>query len=375
MPLRPVWAEVDLGALGHNVGEVRRLVGPKVKIMAVVKANAYGHGAAEVARAAVRSGADWLGVATPEEAFSLREEGVEAPILVLGYVPYTDLEELIRKDVSITVFSLAQAKDASRVAARRGAAVRVHVKIDTGMMRIGFLPGRKTEEEIFQLASLPGVVAEGIFTHFALADAEDKSFTREQLKRFLALVSSLERGGLRIPLRHAANSAAIIDIPETHLDMVRAGIMIYGLFPSPEVSQNKVELRPVMSWKSRIILVKEVGAGTGISYGHTFITARKSLIATVPLGYADGFSRLLSNKACVLVRGRRVPVVGRICMDQFMADVTGVEGVAEGDEVVIFGRQGQEFIGVDELARTLGTINYEVVCMVSSRVPRRYTGA
>lgn len=375
MPLRPVWAEVDLGALGHNVGEVRRLVGSKVKIMAVVKANAYGHGAAEVARAAVRSGADWLGVATPEEAFSLREEGVEAPILVLGYVPYTDLEELIRKDVSITVFSLAQAKDASRVAARRGAAVRVHVKIDTGMMRIGFLPGRKTEEEIFQLASLPGVVAEGIFTHFALADAEDKSFTREQLKRFLALVSSLERGGLRIPLRHAANSAAIIDIPETHLDMVRAGIMIYGLFPSPEVSQNKVELRPVMSWKSRIILVKEVGAGTGISYGHTFITARKSLIATVPLGYADGFSRLLSNKACVLVRGRRVPVVGRICMDQFMADVTGVEGVAEGDEVVIFGRQGQEFIGVDELAQALGTINYEVVCMVSSRVPRRYTGA
>ncbi|MBC7345130.1 MAG: alanine racemase, partial [Clostridia bacterium] len=237
------------------------------------------------------------------------------------------------------------------------------------------LPGRKTEEEIFQLASLPGVVAEGIFTHFALADAEDKSFTREQLKRFLALVSSLERGGLRIPLRHAANSAAIIDIPETHLDMVRAGIMIYGLFPSPEVSQNKVELRPVMSWKSRIILVKEVGAGTGISYGHTFITARKSLIATVPLGYADGFSRLLSNKACVLVRGRRVPVVGRICMDQFMADVTGVEGVAEGDEVVIFGRQGQEFIGVDELAQALGTINYEVVCMVSSRVPRRYTGA
>lgn len=370
--MRPVWAEINLQAVGHNLREIRRIIPSHTKIMAIVKANAYGHGAGAVVPKLLEAGADYLGVAILAEALEMREQGIKAPILILGYTGEEYYPLVVKYELTQTIFSLRQAESLSKAAVSLNKKVKVHLKIDTGMGRIGFLVTPQAVKEVEEIAQLPGLELEGIFTHLANADAGDKSYCRFQLDNFFWFVRQVEQAGIKIKYKHVANSAAIIDLPQCHLDLVRPGIMLYGLYPSKEVAQSKVKLVPAMSLKARITHLKEVGPGTSISYGCTYTTKEKALIATLPLGYADGYTRLLSNKGMALVRGRKVPVVGRICMDQCMLNVSNVPGVALGDEVVLLGRQGTASISADELAELIGTINYEVLCMLSSRVPRIY---
>ncbi|MDK2880862.1 MAG: alanine racemase [Clostridia bacterium] len=369
---RPAWIEIDLSALCSNVRELRRVANPSAAVMAVVKANGYGHGLEEVSRAALKSGASWLGVALLQEALALREKGITAPILVLGYTPTEYAEDVVRNDVSQTVTAWEDAVALAAAARRLGKRAKVHIKIDTGMGRLGFYPNRDTLEVICRLARLPGLEVEGIYTHFATADEEDKSYTEEQFARFQCLLKELAARQLFIRWKHCANSAALLDLPFTHLDLVRPGIAIYGYYPSSHVRHDLISLKPVMSLKARLAFVKEVPAGSRISYGGTFVTRQRTRIATVPLGYGDGYSRLLSGKSEVLVKGVRAPVVGRICMDQLMVDVGHIPDVKQGDEVVLLGRQGEEEITAEELAKKLGTISYEVLCMLSVRLPRIY---
>jgi alanine racemase len=379
-----IWAEVDLSAIAHNVTEVRRRTDPKAKLMAVVKANGYGHGAVEVARTAIANGAEWLGVARLPEAIALREAGFSVPILVLGYTPPAAASRLIEYDIKQSVYSLAAAQAYSSVAVSRGARIQVHLKVDTGMGRLGLVPaalaghgaGNSGGEEFIRaataIARLPGLDAEGIFTHFAAADSANTSYAKRQLSLFLEVLASLRAAGIEFPVRHAANSAAVIQLPESHLDLVRPGIALYGLKPSDETGLTGITLQPAMAFKTRIIHLKSVPAGTCISYGMTHRTPSPTVVATIPAGYADGYRRLLSSRGQMLVRGRRVPVVGRVCMDLTMLDVGAVPDVQMEDEVVIFGRQGNECISADDLACGLGTINYEIVCDLTSRVPRVY---
>lgn len=372
MDLRPAWAEVDLSAIAHNFREIRRITKPGTKIMAVVKANAYGHGAPEVSKTVLQEGADWLGVAILNEARELRNAGITAPVLILGYTPPEQLPGVVELGVSQTVYSWETAKILSDAAQSLHKTAKIHIKIDTGMTRLGFAPTDESADIIARIHQLPNMKIEGIWTHFAVADITDKEFSRTQFTRFAGFIENLERLGVHIPLKHACNSAGIIDLPDFHMDLVRPGISLYGLYPSDEVDKSKIQLRPAMSLKARLAYVKPVTAGATVSYGRTFTVEKDTVIATIPVGYADGYTRLLSNKAQVLIRGRRAPVAGRVCMDQFMADVGHIGGVACGDEVVLIGRQGDEEITADELAGLLGTINYEITCMIGARVPRIY---
>jgi len=381
-----IWAEIDLGAIAGNLRELRRLTDPRAKVMAVVKADGYGHGACEVARTALAAGAEWLGVARLHEAVRLREAGLAAPLLVLGYTPPEDAERLVEFDLRQSVYSLEAAESYSAAARRRGGRIRVHLKIDTGMGRLGLVPaalslspagdrdpvGDDLLRTAQAVARLPGLEAEGIFTHFAASDSADKSHARGQLRIFLEVLARLKQGGVEFALRHAANSAAVIDLPESHLDLVRPGIALYGLRPSDEVELSRIRLTPAMTLKSRIIHLKEVPAGTCVSYGMTHRTPAPTVIATIPTGYADGYRRQLSSRGEMLVGGRRVPVVGRVCMDLTMLDVGAVPAPRIEDEVVIFGRQNNAAISADDLALALGTINYEVVCDLTQRVERVY---
>jgi len=367
----PVWAEISLEAIGKNTGEIRKITRPEAKIMAIVKANGYGHGALEVSKTVLRHGADCLGVARLGEALELRWQGIEASILVLGYTPPEEAAEAIRHSITLAAYTEEQFANISRIAVQLGKTAVVHVKVDTGMGRLGFLPGRHSAEIIGKLACFPNLHLEGIFTHYATADEADKSYANLQTDRFLDFLSTLAKMGITFPLRHAANSAALINLPETHLDMVRPGITLYGLYPSPEVAR-KIELQPAMGVKALVSHVKEVEKGSSISYGRTFVAKRRTVIATLPLGYADGYARLLSNRGEVLLHGRRAPVVGRVCMDQTMLDITEIPGVAPGDTAVVLGKQGEEAITAEELGEKTGSINYEVVCKFSARIPRVY---
>ena len=369
---RPVWAEIDLDALKNNVQEMRRITDLNAQLMAVVKANGYGHGIEQTASTALQSGATWLGVALLQEAVLLRDKGITAPILVLGYTPVDDAVEVINHDISQTIFTVEDARAFAVAAHRLGKKAKVHIKIDTGMGRLGFSLQGDTLDKIRSLSQLPGLDIEGIFTHFATADDSDKSFAEEQFMRFQQLLKQLAAHHIYIKWRHCANSASVIDLPYTHLDLVRPGIALYGYYPSPYVNRALVKLLPVMSLKARVAFVKEVAEGCSISYGRKYIAKKKTFIATIPLGYGDGYSRLLSNQGEVLIRGKRAPVVGRVCMDQLMVDVGHLPDVQQGDEVVLLGRQEGEEITADELAGKLGTISYEVLCMISERVPRVY---
>lgn len=369
--MHPIWAEIDLNAIVHNLNEVKRVIKPGARIMAVLKANAYGHGAVKVAQTALASGADYLAVARLDEALTLRRHGIESPILVFGYIPPEHYPDSVKNSITHTVYTLEMARQLNKTAEEAGIQAKVHIKIDTGMGRLGFIPGQQALEEIKQLAGMTNLNVEGIYTHFADADNDDKTYTKIQFEKFMQLLSKLEIEGINFPLRHAANSAAVIDHPETHLDMVRPGIMLYGLYPSEKVQKHKVKLKPAMSLKTRVGHVKRVPPGTHISYGCTYCTDKETTIATLPLGYADGYTRMLDDGE-VLVHGVRAPVVGRICMDQCMINVGHIHNVKTGDEVVVFGCQEGKCLPVEELAEKLGTINYELVCMISSRVPRVY---
>lgn len=370
--MRASRAEIDLTALAGNVASFRRHVRRETEIMAVVKAGGYGHGAGQVATAALGAGATRLGVAYVEEGVQLRQAGLKVPILVMG-TPFADQAELFfNHGLTPTVYNEEQALVFSREACRRGTPLNVHVKVDTGMGRIGVFPPREAVELIARLAEVPGLGIEGLFTHFATADEADLSFARQQLTLFQELLSALDKRDLRPPLVHAANSAAAIVLPESWFDLVRVGISLYGCYPSGEMDRKGIILEPVMSLKSRVAHVKNVPAGTTISYGKTHITPQATRVATIPLGYADGYNRLFSNRGEVLIRGKRHPVIGRVCMDQFMVDTGKDPAITRGDEVVIMGRQGGEEISADEIATALQTISYEVLCAVSKRVPRHY---
>jgi alanine racemase len=362
---RPTWAEIDLLALKDNIRALKERIGPGVELLAVVKANAYGHGALMVARAALAAGASRLGVACPDEGVALRRAGIQAPILILGYTPVGEAEKVVAYGLTPTVNSVAQAEAVAQASARRGLITPVHLKVETGMNRFGLAP-----ETLLALAhtveGMSSLRLEGIYTHFACADEADKAFTWQQYEAFMAVA-----GKLQVPLRHVANSAAVLDLPQMALDMVRVGIALYGLYPSAAVSRS-VPLRPVLSLKSRIARVKDLEPGETVSYGRTWAAPAPSRVALVPCGYADGLPRTLSNRGMALIRGQRVPIVGRICMDLTMVEVGQVGGVAEGEEVVLIGRQGGEAIGADEVASLAGTISYEVLCGISRRVPRVY---
>ncbi|MGI5922232.1 MAG: alanine racemase [Syntrophomonadaceae bacterium] len=364
------WAEIDLTAIRYNLRNIKKLLRPETMLMAIVKANAYGHGAYEVARASLEEGASFLGVATLEEAMTLRESGINAPILVLGYIE--DVETAIANSIRFTVFNSSMALDLARAASRLNQPARVHIKLDTGMSRLGFQPGQSTLDTIVAISKYPGIVIEGMFTHFAVADIKDKTFTYQQLESFQQTAMELEKRGIHIPLQHVGNSAAIIDLPEAQLDMVRAGIATYGLYPSREVNTERLSLIPAMRLISKITMIKKIEQGRSVSYGRTFVSPAELVVATVPVGYADGYSRLLSNRAWATVMGQKVPLIGRVCMDQCMFDVSQVPDIKEGDEIILFGRP-EDGVTVDDLAEIIGTINYEVVCLITSRVPRIYT--
>ena len=388
---RPTWAEIDLDAIIHNIMEFRRILAPDVKIMAVLKADAYGHGAIEVAAAAEKGGVDFFAVAFWEEGVELRLAGIKKPILLMGTTPPQQVPKVLDYDLTQTIFSLETAAAISKEAVSRQMEVPVHVKVDTGMGRVGVSP-EEALSFVQEISRLPGICVEGIMTHFASADDEDLSYTYGQIESFQQTVKACKEADLEIPLIHAANSAGTINVPASHYNLVRLGLSLYGHYPpgNIEVANKKLEytpsgdrqthssmlgevsLQPAFSFKTRVVYLKDIPPGACVSYGSTFQAQRQSTIATVPVGYADGFNRLLSNRGQVLVRGCRAPIVGRVCMDYSMVDVTGIDGVEVGDEVVLYGRQEGEEISVDEVAGLLDTISYELLCAVDKRVSRFY---
>lgn len=367
------WAEVDLDAIAHNIREIRRITEPKSQIMAVVKADAYGHGVMETVHTLLENGADRLAVATLSEGEQLRNHGVTAPILILGASDSDSVSDLIDFDIIPTVFDYDFAKSLSDAALEKKKTAKIHIKIDTGMSRIGFVASdadnTKIIDEIVKIYQLPYIEIEGIFSHFATSDETDSAYTYLQYDRFMKVVSLLEERGIKIPIKHICNSAGIMMYPNMHLDMVRPGIILYGMYPSNEVDKSRLSLIPAMTLKAGITYVKEVQEGRGVSYGKEYITEGVTKIATVPIGYADGYLRKLAKSGKMLVKDTEVPVIGRICMDQCMIDVTNVHNINKGDEAIIFGKEG---VTIDDLAEWLETINYEVSCLVGKRIPRIY---
>ncbi len=367
------WSEINLDHIAGNVREIVKRIGKMTELMAVVKADAYGHGVLETIPTLLSNGASRLAVSMLDEAIQLREIGVKVPILVLSYTEPARAQEIIKHNITQTVFSHDLAGALSEAAMKLGREARIHVKIDTGMTRVGFQPGYRAVKDVVEIINLPGIVVEGLFSHFASADETRRDYTMLQYERFESIIQELNRIGIMIPVKHVANSAAIIQYPTLDLDMVRPGIILYGLYPSEEVDRSNLQLKPAMELKANVILVKDADEGVPVSYGRTYVTKRKSRIATLPVGYADGYSRLLSNKGRVLIHGEYAPVIGRICMDQCMVDVTDIPfDVKTGDEAVLIGVQGNNEITADEIARLTNTINYEVVCLIGKRIPRVY---
>ena len=366
------WAEISLPAVGHNIEEVRKRLAPNVRLLAVIKADAYGHGAVRVGKY-LEDRVDYFAVATLEEAVELRENGIRLPVLILGYTSPSQYEDLVAFDITQTVYSRETAELLNREAQAQGKRARVHIALDTGMTRIGFQVTEKEADIIAEIGKLPALELEGLFTHFACADQEDKAYCAMQLKKYDEMAELLERRGIRIPLKHVCNSAGIMEFDDYRYDMVRSGIVTYGLYPSEEVRKERLDLIPALEWKSRVIHVKEVGEGLGVSYGATYVThGEKTRIATVSAGYADGYPRALSSRGRVLIHGQYASVLGRICMDQFMVDVSGIPDVKVEDIVTLVGRDGENRISIEEVADPAARFNYEMACGISSRVPRIY---
>lgn len=367
------WAEIDLDALAFNMRGVRRITSSSAMIMAVVKADAYGHGVGECAGILLENGADRLAVATLDEAIELRRIYPKVPIMILGSAMEEDAESFVRNDIIAVVYTYELAKKLSDTAFALNRPVKVHIKLDTGMSRLGYVvtDGDNSDiiDEIKRISKLPMLEIEGIFSHFATSDEANRSYTRLQFKRFMSVCDEVAAEGVNIPIRHICNSAGIMMYPEYHLDMVRPGIILYGMYPSDEVDKSRLELKYVMSLKSTVTYVKEIEPGRGVSYGKEYIADSAVKLATVPIGYADGYSRLLAQKAKIEIGGAIYPVTGRICMDQCMINVTSGNNIKRGDEALIFGNGA---VTVDNIAEWLGTINYEITCMVSRRIPRVY---
>lgn len=364
-------AEINLDSIAKNVRAIKERLDEKTKLLAVVKADAYGHGAEEVSKVCLFNGADELAVATCDEGVQIRNCSIKVPILILGNTVLGQIETVINYELTQTVFSFERAKIMSEIARKIGKTAYVQIKIDTGMSRIGFLPNDDEILEIKKIFELPNIKVTGVFTHFATADEKDKSFTLEQFRRFEYVTKKLNEMGYTDFDRHCANSGTILDLKEFQMDMVRAGIIIYGMYPSEEV-RKEVKLYPAMSLKTQISYVKELEKGVSIGYGRTYFTKRKTKVATIPIGYADGYFRAFSNKAKVIVNGEFAKVIGNVCMDQTMIDVTDIKDVKEGDCVIVMGKENEKQVLAEDLAKIAGTINYEIVCNVGKRVPRVY---
>ena len=373
---RQVWAEINLDNLAHNIKEVKENINENINentlISAVIKANGYGHGSIEVAKVFLENGADRIAVAILDEAIELRKSNIQQPLLILGHTPSSQYKKILEYDLIQTIYNYDDAKALSNKAVELNQRATIHIKVDSGMGRIGFLPNEKSIEEIIKIWKLPNLYIEGMYTHFSNADDKDKSNVKSQYKKYKEFINVLEENKIYIKIKHVSNSAGIIDLPEFNLDMVRPGIMLYGLYPSREVNRENIKLKPAMTLKAKITNLKTVDKGTGISYGQIYKTNKISKIATIALGYADGFSRSLTSKGEVFIGNERAKIVGRICMDQSMIDVSHLKNVNIGDEVVIFGYGHEGYPHVDELAEKIGTINYEVVSMIGRRVPRIY---
>ena len=372
-PQRPTIAEIDLNALRYNYLQVKRLAGKTTKILAVVKADAYGHGAQVISQELEKLKVDFLGVALLEEALGLRRAGIKTPIIILGGIYPDQANEIVKHELRPAIFDLTIARELNQAALKRKSKVKVHVKIDTGMGRLGILP-EESHEFFNQLKKLTSLEIEGIISHLTVASQENDDevgFTRQQSECFHRVIDDCRKTGANPPLLHLANSAAIIRGNLDQFTLVRPGIMLYGSHPAPTLA-DAIRLKPMMSLKSRVLQLKRLPRGHSVSYGRTFICLRETLVAVIPIGYADGYSRLLSNCGEVLIRGEKAPVIGVVCMDLTMADVTDVDGVKAGDEVVLIGRQGKESITAEDIAEKIGTISYEVLCRIGQRVPRIY---
>lgn len=368
-----VYARIDLDAIAANLEHMKQNLNENTKIMAVIKADGYGHGAVQIAQMLEHVDYIWgYAVATLDEAVVLKSAGLKKPVLVLGCVFPDQYMEMLRYDIRMNVYTEEQAEAISTMAAREGMTAYMHIKLDTGMRRLGFDTSTESVEAIHRISMMKNVCMEGIFTHFAKADECDKSFTQQQICDFMWITNQLKNKGVEFEYEHCANSAAIIDVPESHFDLVRAGISTFGLYPSEDVSKDNVKLTPALALKSHVAFVKEIEAGVPISYGGTYVSDKKMIIATIPVGYADGYPRNLSNTGYVLIRGKKAPILGRVCMDQFIVDVTDIAGVSFGDKVTLIGIDGNEVITVEDLSELSGRFNYEFICDLGKRIPRVY---
>ena len=368
------YVTVDLDAIADNISAVKNCIEPDVKVMAVIKTDGYGHGAVEIGKY-LKDDVDYYATATVDEAVELRQAGLELPVLILGYTMKAQYPKLVEYDITQTIFNQQDAETLGKTAISMGKQAKIHIALDTGMGRIGFVPNEESADVVKQIAEIPGIELEGMFTHFSTADETDKTYTRLQMDRYDAFVRLLEERGVEIPLKHMCNSAGIMEFDHHRYQMVRSGMITYGLYPSEEVVKENLPLKPALEWKAHVVHVKTAGPGLGISYGKTFVTtAPETKIATINVGYGDGYPRNLSNKGRVLIHGKPAPIIGRVCMDQFMVDITGRDDVKVEDEVTLIGRDGEEFISVEEAAAAAGTFNYEFVCDINKRVPRIYKG-
>lgn len=370
---RPSWAEIDLNTLKENIRSIQAAAAGK-RVISVVKANAYGHGMLPVARAIKECGVSDFAVAILGEALELRAQDRESSILILGYTPGELAREAVAEDLTVTVYSLAVAEQFAEEAARQQKTVKLAVALDTGMSRIGFPATEESVREITAISRLDHIQLEELFTHFSTADDADKTYSRIQMERYHGMKLALDEAGVRFSHYHMANSAAIIDLPEAHYDSVRPGIIQYGYYPSDEVSRAQVKVRPILSWYAGLAMVKTIGEGIPVGYGNTWTAPRETVTGTIPVGYADGFNRHLSNQGKVIYQGQLVPIRGRVCMDQFMIDLTDAPPARQGDVVMLLGESQGAAYWADDMARDLGTISYEITCNISLRVPRKYIG-
>ena len=369
--LRPAWAEIDLDAIAYNTRNIKQLIGHK-DLIAVVKANCYGHGVIDIIPTLLENGVSRFAVAMISEALEIRENNITAPVMILGFTPLYLGEELINNDIEQTVYDLDYARELSKIALSLNKKAKIHIAMDTGMGRIGFLPNEKSIDDITEIYSLEGIDVVGIFTHFSTSDEKDKEYSHQQFTKMMSVIDELEKRGIDIPIKNVANSGAIIDLPSTYLDAVRAGIILYGYYPSDEVNKSNLALKPALTLKATITNVKTLEKDMYISYGRTFKTSDKTVVATIPVGYADGYIRKLGENGKVIIKDQFAPIIGRICMDQFMIDVTNIPDVKIGDEVILLGEKNNLKYNADDIAEKLGTINYEVTCMLKSRLPRVY---
>lgn len=366
-----IHAEINLDNICENIKRTREIIHKDTKIMGIIKADGYGHGAVPIAKA-LDSLVDAYGISIVEEGIELRDAGITKPILILGYAPEQMYDMMIQYDMMPAVCDYAMAEKMSRKAVELDKSVKVHIKIDTGMSRIGFRPDEESVKTIIEISKLPNLEIDGIFSHFARADELDKTFSKEQLAKFIKMADAIEEAGITLPVKHISNSAGIIELPEANLDMVRSGISTYGLYPSEDVHKERLPLKPAMSLYAYVTMVKELEAGVPVGYGGTYVTTKRTKVATIPAGYGDGYPRALSNQGRVIIHGQYAPIIGRVCMDQFMVDVTEIDDVKTGDRAVLVGTDGDKAITLEEIGNMSASFNYEAACDVGKRVPRVY---